>query len=193
MGELNAQLHQVLCKLKQVLSTLDSKFPLRPSAHLEWDSVLDNSHAIALQFRSLISSVPQEFRHFVVHPTRCDEPTTPVTIDTLLCDGDITELISENALYKQRFREQIDEMGLATASLVEREGILLDQVHDHNTLIEAGVSRIRQLIDNKNLKESRGSVPRATRIVNTHLNFLKQVRSGDGLPVAPDLIVSDPE
>jgi hypothetical protein len=59
--------------------------------------------------------------------------------------------------------------------------------------IEAGVSRIRQLIDNKNLKESRGTVPRATRIVNRHLNFLKQVWSGDGLPVAPDLIVSDPE
>jgi hypothetical protein len=193
MGELNAQLHQVLCKLKQVLSTLDSKFPARPSAYSEWDTILDNSHAIALQFHSLIVSVPQEFRHFVVHPTRCEQPHPGITIDTVLCDGDIPELISENALYKQRFREQVKEMGLAATSLAEREGILLDQIHDHNTLCDAGVSRIRQLIDNKHLRESRGTVPRATRMVNPHLNFLRQLQSGDGLPVAPDLLVTDSE
>jgi hypothetical protein len=70
-------------------------------AYSKWDTTLDNLNVIALKFRFLIVSVPQEFRHFVVHLTRYQQQYPSFTIGTLLCDSGIPELTSEKALSMQ--------------------------------------------------------------------------------------------
>jgi hypothetical protein len=149
-GDLGSVLPAIITQLRQLQSTLQ-QMPLQP-ASLEWESYLDQTRTLSQQFRSLIRAIPPEFRHFVAYPTYPDAPHPDLPIQTLLLTS-TPELTSESALCKQRYREQIEQMGLSEMPPDDRERILFEQVQSHNRLCEVGVKRIQQAIEKNRLKE----------------------------------------
>jgi hypothetical protein len=178
MGDPLAQLRQVLAKLDQLRSCLDySKHPVLQPTHLEWETFLDHSLSLSSQFRNVISAVPPEFRHLLVHPVKYEPPGSH---STGLLD------LPPNGPDRPP-QEQLDELGLADAPPDEREAVVAGRIHTLNRACEAAALAIQGLIDANSLKEEGRGQPRRPSPGNEHAAFLAHLAKGDGLPVAPDL------
>jgi hypothetical protein len=181
MGDPLPQLRQVLAKLDQLRSCLDySKHPVLQPTRLEWENFLDHSLALSAQFRNLISAVPPEFRHVVVHPVKYEPPGSHSTR--------LLDLPPDSA--DQHRQEQLDELGLADTPPEEREAVVLGWIHTLNRACEAAAYAIQDLIDRNNLREEGRGPPRRPSPGNEHAAFLAHLAKGDGLPVPPDLRAS---
>lgn len=184
-GTLAEKLPSVISELRQLQSSLQ-KVPLDP-ANLGWSEYLDQIRTLSQQFKKLVRSIPPEFRHFVAYPTHSDPPQQNMPIETLLLTG-IPELSSENALCRQRYREQIEQMGLAEMSAPDRQGVLLEQVESHNLLCEAGVKRIQQAIEKNDLDNAREPFrPAQPPRRKPEADLLMHLITGRDLPVPASL------
>ncbi|KAH0795244.1 hypothetical protein GPJ56_000920 [Histomonas meleagridis] len=145
-NQLNNQIQKILRTIKILREDLNTR-DLEPS-YLEWSKILEKAPILAYHFEDAIASIRPELKHFVAYPTKY-EPNAP----SFLSSTDIPELISDNALSKQRYQEQIFEHGLGNASPAERESILSDQIYDHNMFCEKAFNMIKNIIDERNLNE----------------------------------------
>ena len=173
-------LQQILQQLRQIQEAINkAELSLEPSK-LQWNSFLDQICVLEKNFQMLIEKTQPSLSSFLVSPTKAD-----VQVTNLLNTNLPPELTSEEDVNLSTYLTSLDERGLKCDTTDERNQAyryLLDNIEDHQKLVEQIITSIDSWIDNFNLKKkSNAPIPRRRPTVKEH-TILKKLQDGTDLP-----------
>lgn len=155
-AELDQQMQDLVSNMKALTKDMNSSC-LSP-ARLQWDSFLEHSTNISNQFRAIEKSVTPSLKQFVAYPTKHEYMNrTSGQCSSLKCI-DIDPLQEEIEEDERYFRENLDELGLNDVPEEEYDGILTEQITNHNEFCKEGTQKFDSLINFHNLNEPESSI-----------------------------------
>ena len=186
--DLNKQLVKILSKLRNMRESMTSANAEMRNPH--WENYLVQLKTAGIQFQNLIALMAPELRHFVAFPGKYEAiGKEKLPIDQVLCQSDITELLTEAAVCKEQYREKLGEMGLTGETPADRADILAWRIRDHNDLCKKVIEEVIQRVITDGDLHANVVAPRQRPARRVPPPFFAAIINCDGneLPVPDDL------
>ena len=186
--ELDKQLVKILSKLRQMRESLTSANTEMRNPH--WENYLVQLKTAGIQFQNLIALMAPELRHFVAFPEKYEAiGKDRLPIDQVLCQSDLTEILTEAAVCKEQYREKLGEMGLTGESPADRADILSRRIRDHNDLCKKVIEDVIQRLIKEGDLHANVVPPRQRPVRRVPPPIFTAIMNCDGgkLPVPDDL------